>query len=180
MDILFGDPFYHNIINHLSIKDLCNLQCVCSHYKNTITQTYINIRRIKNNLYKVFGNSYREQIPKMKQLKPNHDTSKCYNKYFVVCVRITEVGIMSDKFIVRPYQNKWLHIKDNVYDASVNGYFIKTQIFGIPILYFEGLKDYSTDIQNIKNNCYGEHKKSYNLYWLENDKETPFNLLEHL
>jgi hypothetical protein len=59
MNILFGDPFYHNIIYHLSIKDLYNLIKTCTHFNHL--KTYIKIftvNDIKHNLSLSLGNKY--------------------------------------------------------------------------------------------------------------------------
>jgi hypothetical protein len=47
MNILFGDPFYHNIIYHLHIKDLYNLMSTCKHLKNSVSHHINEIMRFK-------------------------------------------------------------------------------------------------------------------------------------
>ena len=60
MNILFGDPFYHNIIYHLSYIDLHNLKSVCKHYHQTIPKCIklITILNIKRQLHKMLGSNY--------------------------------------------------------------------------------------------------------------------------
>ena len=73
MDILFGDPFYHNIIHHLSIKDLHNLICTCTHYNNHIKKSHIKkttLTNIKNHLHNIIGPNYDEFKNKVKLLMP--------------------------------------------------------------------------------------------------------------
>lgn len=63
MDALYTDPFYHNIIYHLSILDLYNLSLTCKHYQTTLTREYINkiaISRINNNLKQIFNDKVQE------------------------------------------------------------------------------------------------------------------------
>jgi hypothetical protein len=59
MDILTGDPFYHNIIYHLSIKDLYNLIKTSKHFAPV--KSYIKpftLNDIKCNLALSLGNKY--------------------------------------------------------------------------------------------------------------------------
>ena len=61
MDILFGDPFYHNIIHHISWTDLYNLKSVCTHYNTHITKTHIKhatIKIIKEKLHTLTSKNY--------------------------------------------------------------------------------------------------------------------------
>jgi hypothetical protein len=63
MEVLYTDPFYNNIIYHLSILDLYNLSLTCKYYHTTLTREYINqiaIYRINSNLKQIFNDKVQE------------------------------------------------------------------------------------------------------------------------
>lgn len=59
IDVLAGDPFYYNIIDHLKGDDLYTLLQTCQYYKKTITLSLIKkqtLKVINQKFYELFGN----------------------------------------------------------------------------------------------------------------------------
>lgn len=182
MDILYGDPFYHNIIHHLPIPDIYRLKCVCSSYNKNITQPLINkitINNIKKHLHKIFGNNYDENIKNIKEICLNKIDPNPNNKYFVISILRSNVS--TKKFDVSNRVKSLLTIKNDIFDTINYGYMITPTLSSFSIiLYFETLPDDDPNILTIKKQCWGHHNENYDLFWIENDNNKPFNLLDHL
>lgn len=186
MDILTGDPFYHNIIHHLHIPDIYRLKCVCTYYNKTITQSFINqitINNIRKDLYNLFGDEYEENIKKIKKLKLE-DANKFYNKYFIINVikspKDFDIGNkINNEFNIRKFEPSRLHIKDNSYDINIFGYCIEKSN-SLYCIYLESLDGDYPHLQEIKKQCWGNHNEWYIMHWIENDSDKVFNLLESL
>ena len=181
MDILTGDPFYHNIIYHLSRSSLHVLKCTCKYFNTTINNTLINkvtINNIKNQLHKTFGNTYEENMKKIKQLQSDKNVVH-KSKYFVVsvCV-ILDNDELNPKSSVNEYIPKYLFLKHYQLEIKINGFTFKNN--STIVIYLESLDENSIYIPEIKKMAWGSHNEWFDVFWIETDNSEEFNLLEHL
>jgi hypothetical protein len=183
MDILTGDPFYYNIIYHLSLKDLNNLKCTCIHLNNTITKTVIKnitIHKIKYQLHKIFGDMYDSNIKKIKDARA--DEKIRYNKYFMVTMlnEYHKLKNIDAKYHINMSDSYSVHMKGITYGINYSRYTINITGYLNCLLYFESLDEKNIDIYEIRSQCWGSHSKNYNLFWIENDSDAVFDLLNYL
>jgi hypothetical protein len=181
MDILFGDPFYHNIIYHLSMRDLQNLTFTCIHYKNNIPKYMkdMTINDIKNEFHDIFGDNYDFYKNKIRHSNNENEIKQQYNKYFIVVVYAYEKSVL---------------VKNDVVTCSLLGdeiqvtkmYKIKYSKVDFRIVhdrYIFALYSLNpnSDIKKIKNDVYKNYKigKNY-IYWIENDSDKLFDLMDYL
>jgi hypothetical protein len=181
MDILTGDPFYHNIIYHLSRSSLHVLKYTCKYFNKNINNTLINkvtINNIKNQLHKSFGNTYEENMKKIKQLESNKNVVH-KGKYFVVsvCVCDDKYDEIDDWYVVTK-TTEGLDIKDYYWTISTREIAIRKT--SCVVLVIESLDENSIHIPEIKKNAWGSHNKWFDMFWIETDNSEEFNLLEHL
>lgn len=172
-NILFGDPFYHNIIYYLSWKDLYTLKCVCKHFRNNISKKQIKkttIKNIREKLHMVLGSGYEKFMKKYKSLSDSDMTlktvdelSKDYNKYFIVQI-----------FYIGPAYNY------NVHRAYNTSFTIKTSMINIQnqqlrfqkgfgdVFIFTRISNDTTpsNIKCIKNQALKSNDPQYATYWL--------------
>jgi hypothetical protein len=176
MDILTGDPFYHNIIYHLSRSSLHVLKCTCKYFNTNINNTLINkvtINNIKNQLHKTFG----ENIKKIEQFK---ETFLQKGKYFVVTIKVDCKHIdLEGNFIIEDYEDNNLGVKVAVFGIKINTFLIRTSS-NASILIVESLDENSIHIPEIKKMAWGSHNEWFDVFWIETDNSEEFNLLEHL
>ena len=184
MDILFGDPFYHNIIHHLNMREIHMLKCVCQHYNTKISKTFIKkmtMSYIKDDLKKVFNDNYVEFKNELKNAEWSelHQINKeeliqNYNKYFVIII----FKKPSKNFIINSYICENIFIFNNNYHAP--GEFYQISYSGKSILYCDVIRN-DTNIAPIKEIIYNK-KSNYhsNTYWVEHDSQELFNLADYL
>lgn len=180
MNILYTDPLYHNILYSLSIPDIYRLKCVCSSYYKNIKQSFINqitIKNIKKALHLIYGDEYGRNIKHLKQVYSNKIMGISCNKYFVISVASKLRHLSDFNCSVHELPACNLHIKRKFYDINIQGY--KIVYCGTQYLFCESFNA-NIYIQEIKKQCWGRHDSSFNLYWIENDSDKPFNLLDHL
>jgi hypothetical protein len=168
MDILFGDPFYHNIIHHLLPKDLHNLKCSCKHFKNTITKNFIKevtLRNVKDELKNVLGDNYnrfKEYILQLdreiiqpsymgKSLTKYNEYLKANNKYnthYIIVFKkvFTEFGIYTDLY---------KECKKDRFQINEDTYFCDCSFTGIT--------------SRIKEYYWGDNCFEFNLYAINKD-----------
>jgi hypothetical protein len=183
MDILTGDPFYYNIIYHLSLQDLNNLKCTCTHLNDTITKTVIKnitIHKIKHQLHQIFGDMYDSNIKKIKDAKSNDKI--LYNKYFVVTILkgYHKFKSINANFHINISDSYSIHMKGVAYRINYSRYTINILGDFNCLLYFESLDEKNIEICKIRSQCWGSHSNAYDLFWIENDSDDVFDLLNYL
>lgn len=175
MDILFGDPFYHNIIYHLQLKDLYNLICTCSHYKETIPPIMKNIiiKNVKNDLY---SGNIKSLKNKLIQCKLSNEIMM--NKYFIIVVyKVNFKKLNDDDNLDVGYGGGTRFYVDGMnYDIAYN-YTAITQNFNNIILFIP-IND-NSDITKLRKKIYQKHKSGpTHFYWIEN--KGGFNITDYL
>jgi hypothetical protein len=177
--ILFGDPFYHNIIYYLKLRDLYILKCVCKHYNTTISKTIIKnstLIDIKNNFTKALKDDYLEfkNNLKMANYDKTHainieNMTKDYNKYFVIIMNKFTGG----PFDIYPHYGNNLKINGRMYHFQIQYYHVvKHSIYCVAIKSDADIKDIRDMI--IKDN------ELQNTYWIEHDSSELFNFADYL
>lgn len=170
MDILTGDPFYYNIIYHLSLKDIKCLKCLHKHLKFTLTKKHINqckINSIKNDVYRLFNT--KEQKQELKQIIANKKNDNWNTKYFVICVSIYPFNQLNDYWYTFAFYDTYRNYTcaRNTYRNEASFYIKNNTIISIFAM--------NNDIELEKLNI---NQKENNLYLLDNDDNTDvFSLL---
>ena len=177
MDILFGDPFYHNIIHHLSPSDLYNLTLTCTHYKNTIPKykKNVTIYHIQQKLQKSLGLNYKNFKEQFKTLKlgeiiTNQEILTHYNKYFLIIVVDNDVDT-SKKFYVSQSINKSLNIGTTLYAINFCYINVYCDIFLNSMLKCFLFHNETDFIPIKKEICKTQVAKDGNIFWLKNDND---------
>lgn len=184
MDILFGDPFYYNIIHHLLPKDLCNLARTCKHYKNTITKKYIKefvLSNVKNELKRVLGDNYETFIRHVKKMDKHREFNDVYNTYFAIIFK----NKYDDFNAMRIYydynrDNMLTNYTEYFCDCLFNGIYEPDQSNGYNSFDFflVAVNKTNNKITKILNNSSPRCNDS--LYFFENDTNDMFKLTKYL
>jgi hypothetical protein len=183
MNVLFGDTFYHNIIYHLSMRDLYMLKCVCSQLNNYISKNFIKnitLRNIRDELKNVCNENYGKLKNKLKNATyselhytDKHNMLTDYNKYFVIIIMDCEC----ENFMVYKHNALQLTIPPQCFEALGDYYRVSSR--NNNILYCDAIKS-DIDIENIKKAVYNYKNDRQKYYWIEHDSSELFNLSDYL
>lgn len=168
MNLLNSDPFYHNIINHLSLKDIKCLKCLCKHLKFTFTKKHINqftINSIKNDVYILFNTKEHKQELQLMITNNKNDNGNLNTKYFIVAVsRLPHKKLDNYSHLMTIVdRDANMCLIHNTYNHEFGYSCSPNDIISILA------SNDDNDIQNFKINKWNINKNDCNLYWLDND-----------
>jgi hypothetical protein len=171
MNVLFGDPFYHNIIFYLSWKDLYNLKGVCKEYQNTIPKCIklITSRNIKKKLHKMLGNNYKI----LKNASITTDIPMRHDKHVIVIVRDAYDNDIDDNSIITIHKSGThnLFLKSFMYNFAYDKITFRNNDRNCVLEFIflpSGIEDET--INHLKYIIYiCDDSKLYKSFWIDND-----------